>query len=61
MMLPLISYLWCLLFLWPHLRRRYDTPPVRPRPLARPIALQWSGVAQLSRRTFAVRVQFVAL
>lgn len=61
MMLPLLSYLLCLFVLWPALRRRFDAPPVRPQPLSRPLAWQWSIAGLLGGRLFALRLQVVTI
>ncbi len=59
MMLPLLSYLWCMFFLWPALLRRFDAP--HPQPAPRVVRRQWGAVAQLGPRVVGVRLQIAII
>ena len=58
-MTPLVSYLLCLLVIWPALALRFNAPS--PRPAPRSIARQWAAIGQLGPRTIGVRLQLVVL
>jgi hypothetical protein len=54
-MIPLLSHIFCILFIWPALVQRFDAP--RPRGLTRSYRKQWAAVGQLGGRFVAVRLQ----
>lgn len=59
----MLSYVFCLCFLWPALLVRFGLLTPRPRPLVAPSAArrQWSAVGLFAGRLVAVRVQLLVV